>query len=125
LVEVLDLACDLDEPERPPFRLEVDVEDLPVLADIEAEEDEDDLVGFVELAFPLAFEDAANLRLAPAGRESAGARPFAACDEGLVEDRAFDDEPPAVDERVAAFFFVVGMWLSVAELVSERWGWKR
>jgi hypothetical protein len=125
LVEALDLAFGRDEPDRPPFRPEADAEDLPALADIEAEEDEADLVGFVEPAFSFDFDEATGLRLAPAGRESAVAWPFAADDEGLVEDRALEDEPPAAVERVAALFFVVGVWVSVAELVSERWGWNR
>jgi hypothetical protein len=95
------------------------------LADIEAEADEAALVGFVEPLSSLDFEDAAGLRPAPAARESAVARPFAADDEGLVEDWVVEDEPPAAVERVGDFFFAVGMWVSVAEWVSERWGWNR
>jgi hypothetical protein len=53
------------------------------------------------------------------------ARPFAADDEGLVEDWVVEDEPPAAVERVGDFFFAVGMLVSVAEWVSERWGWNR
>ncbi len=122
LVEALTLAFGLDEPDRPPFRPEADAEGLPDLAGIVAE---DDLVGFVEPDVSLAFDDPDGLRPAPAVRDSAGARPFAAGDGDLVEDRASEDERPEADERVAAFFFVVGMRVSVSGSVSESWGWNR
>jgi hypothetical protein len=101
---VLDLAFGLDEPERPTLRPEADAEGLPALADSEAEADEEDLVGFVEPDLPLAFADD---------------------DDALGAGLFLEDGPPAADERTAAFFFVVGMSVSVAESVDERWGWNR
>jgi hypothetical protein len=85
------------------------------LVDIEAEED-GDFVGFVDPVFPLAFGDAAGLRLPLADREAA--------EDALVDDEPLAEAPPA-EEREVDFFLVVGMSVSVAESVEERWGWNK
>jgi hypothetical protein len=89
-------------------------------------EDGDVFFGFDVLAFSSSLgSDAALLLGLAEGEEPVGAA-LAECEReaavvlDLVGGWAFEDPPPVADDRPAAFFFAVGMSVSLAGSVVER-----
>jgi hypothetical protein len=96
--------------------------DLP-LADGLLDDAEGERVGFVELAFALTLGDDADVFLAPTegcDPAEAEARPLPEEDGVLDEIWDLEDPLPLADGRPPAFFFAVGMSISVAESWGER-----